>query len=112
MALQKSLFHIHQYGPHRPAKEVVATEGIIELAGHKRHPIILLGLEGRVYIFDGDEFRLAHFVDVGQAPRVDFNLVAVFQAFDLGESTGLVKGIPDMTGDNGIPRPSWESGSS
>jgi len=48
--------------------------------------------------------RVGVFLD--NTPRVDLNLIAVTRAFDFGKSTGAIKGIPNVTGDDGIARPS------
>ena len=99
-------------GSNSPAEEIVSTEGVVEFAGDESQPIIFFGLESRVDVFLGDEFRFAHFVGVGQTPRLDLNLVAVFQCFQVREDARLIVHIPNMAGDDRVACPGGEGGAS
>ena len=78
--------HAHQHRSHGSAEQIAIHEGIIELAGDEGEPIILLGLEDGVGILLGDQFTLADFIGIGHAPRLDLDLSAIFQVFELDKN--------------------------
>ncbi len=112
LSFSDCLLHAHQHGSDRPAEKILSAEGIVELTGDERNPIVCFGLEYRVHIVGFDQFAFAHFVGVGLTPGLDLNLVAVLQRFQLCEDAGVIVGIPNMTGDDGIACPGWEGGAS
>ena len=54
---------------------------------------------------------LAHFVNIDLPECMDFDLVTIFQLFEIDENTRRVICIPNVTGDDGVASPGWKGSS-
>ena len=79
--------------------------GVIAFAGEQGDPIQVFVLQDCFGVACGHEFVFTHFVGVSLAPGMDAELVTVFKGLQVCKDAGLVVGIPDVAGEDGVACP-------